>query len=141
RIRLLLDDMAETMRFSDGVGLAASQVGVLRRVAVADVGEGLVELVNPVIVNREGSDVDFEGCLSVPGFMGEMDRPFSVTVEAKDRDGNGFTLEAEGLLARVICHELDHLDGQTIRQGALRLLTKEEYEALGSDEGQDVGRE
>ena len=114
RIRTLLDDMVETMQFEGrGIGLAAPQIGVLRRIFVIDVGDeiGLREFINPKIVERIGEVKSSEGCLSVPGTTGTVLRPEEVTVEALDRDGNPFTLHAEGLLAVCICHEYDHLDG------------------------------
>jgi len=111
RLWLLLRDMADTMYKADGVGLAAPQVGILRRVVVIDVGEGLVELVNPVIISTEGEQAGPEGCLSVPGRRGYVVRPQKVTVRAQDRKGKPFELTAEDLFARAICHELDHLDG------------------------------
>lgn len=107
----LLDDMAETMRDSQGVGLAAPQVGVLRRVVVADAGEGLMELINPVLLDWSGKQTGPEGCLSVPDRSEEMTRPMYVTVEAMDRNGERFLVKASGLLARCLCHEIDHLDG------------------------------
>ncbi len=107
----LLDDMWETMRAAEGVGLAATQVGVLQRVVVIDVGEDPIELINPVIVGRAGEEEGIEACLSVPGLMGEVERSERVTVKALDRRGKTFWLDAEGLLARVVQHELDHLDG------------------------------
>jgi peptide deformylase len=107
----LLDDMAETMYASDGVGLAAPQVGVLRRVVVIDVGEGLIELVNPVIVSAEGSAVNAEGCLSIPGRRGTVERPEKVVVRALNRKGKEIEVTGTGLLAMALCHELDHLDG------------------------------
>lgn len=111
RLALLLRDMAETMYKADGVGLAAPQVGILRRVVVIDVGDGLIELVNPVIVSAEGEQAGPEGCLSVPGRRGYVVRPNKVTVRAQDRKGNPVEYTGEGLLARAFCHELDHLDG------------------------------
>ncbi|MBR0463590.1 MAG: peptide deformylase [Clostridia bacterium] len=111
RLKALLKDMAETMYAADGVGLAAPQVGILRRVVVIDVGEGLVELINPEIVSQEGEVVAAEGCLSVPGRRGTVKRPEKVTVRALDKKGNAVEYQAEGLFARAICHELDHLDG------------------------------
>ncbi len=112
RIHTLLDDMTETMHLADGCGLAAPQVGVLRRVVVVETEPGTVyELINPVIVKREGHQRELEGCLSVPGRQGYTDRPMKVTVEALDRDGNQRTYEGEGMLARAFCHEIDHLDG------------------------------
>ena len=107
----LLDDMADTMRLADGVGLAAPQVGVLKRAVVIDVGDGLIELINPEIVSAEGSVTSPEGCLSVPGKWGTVTRPEKVTVHATDRDGNEFDITGEGMLAKALCHEIDHLDG------------------------------
>ena len=111
RLGTLLDDMAETMVEADGVGLAAPQVGVLKRAVVIDVGEGLIELVNPEILWSEGETISTEGCLSVPGRRGTVARPEKVRVHAQDRDGNHIEVEGEGLLAVCLCHELDHLDG------------------------------
>ena len=111
RLAVLLDDMADTMYHADGVGLAAPQVGILKRCVVLDVGEGLIELVNPEILWTEGEVVDVEGCLSVPGRRGPVKRPEKVRVRAQDRKGNPIEVEGEGLLAVCLCHELDHLDG------------------------------
>ena len=107
----LLDDMADTMYEANGVGLAAPQVGILKRVVVIDIGEGLVELINPEILETSGSQIDDEGCLSVPGKYAPVDRPNYVKVKAMDRDGNEFIIEGEELMARALCHEIDHLDG------------------------------
>lgn len=112
RTLTLLDDLAETLHSTqDGVGLAAVQVGVLRRAVVVDVGEGLVTLVNPEITASEGEQEVVEGCLSVPGRSGRLLRPEKVTVSALDRDGKPFEITGEGLLAKCLCHEIDHLDG------------------------------
>lgn len=111
RILTLLDDMAETMYAANGVGLAAPQVGVLRRVVVIDTGDGLIELINPVILEQSGAQCGNEGCLSLPGKQGQVTRPDHVRVEATDRDGDRFIMEGDGLLARAFCHEIDHLDG------------------------------
>ena len=113
RLWLLLRDMAETMYKAEGVGLAAPQVGILRRVVVIDVGDdhGLIELVNPEIIATEGEQAGSEGCLSVPGRRGYVVRPEKVTVRAQDRKGKPFEITGEGLLARAFCHEIDHLDG------------------------------
>ena len=111
RTKQLLDDMAETMYASEGVGLAAPQVGVLRRMVVIDVGEGLIELINTEIVSSEGSMVNAEGCLSIPGKRGTVERPEKVVVRALSRKGREFELTGTGLLAMALCHEIDHLDG------------------------------
>ena len=117
RLHELLTDMAETMRAGEGVGLAAPQVGVLKRAVVIDVsaireeGDEVLELVNPEIVSTEGENTVIEGCLSVPGRAGRVVRPERVTVKAQDRDGNAIEVTGEGMLAVCLCHELDHLDG------------------------------
>ena len=111
RLWTLLDDMADTMYEADGVGLAAPQVGILKRVAVVDIGDGLLELVNPEILEAEGEEIGVEGCLSVPGRRGTVKRPLKVLVHAQDRKGCHIEVEAEEFMARAICHELDHLDG------------------------------
>ena len=113
RIRTLLDDMAETMYAADGCGLAAPQVGVRRRIVVIDTGDsGLLELINPEIIKAEGEQKEAEGCLSIPGEWGITRRPAKVTAKALDRHGNEIIVEGEGLLARALCHEIDHLDGK-----------------------------
>jgi len=113
RLHQLLDDMAETMYENNGIGLAANQIGILRRIFVVDVNDetGLREFINPQILDPRGSQTSCEGCLSVPGYWGDVDRPEWITVTAQDRDGQTFTIEATGLLAICICHENDHLDG------------------------------
>lgn len=114
RIIKLLDDMADTMYFEGrGIGIAAPQVGVLRRIFIVDVGDehGLIEFINPEILETSGSQIDGEGCLSVPGKTCEVERPEYVKIKALNRNGEEFVLEAEELLARCICHENDHLDG------------------------------
>ncbi|QNK42189.1 peptide deformylase [Caproicibacter fermentans] len=111
RTRTLLEDMAETMYHSNGAGLAAPQVGVLRRVIVIDDGNGLIKLINPVIVKALGEQQEIEGCLSVPGIYGKVKRPERVIVKALDENGRPYDLEGSGLLARALCHEIDHLDG------------------------------
>lgn len=111
KLGILLDDMAETMRAADGVGLAAVQVGVLRRVVIIDIGEGLIELVNPQIIKAEGEQEESEGCLSLPGQYGITKRPMKVQVKAQNRNGNWCVYAGEGLKARAFCHEIDHLDG------------------------------
>ncbi|MBE6082433.1 peptide deformylase [Acidilutibacter cellobiosedens] len=111
RIKVLLDDMAETMYSKEGLGLAAPQVGVLRRAVVVDAGQGLYKLIDPRIVEQEGELIDFEGCLSIPRITGKVKRPEKVKVEYTDIDGNRKEVEGEGLFARALCHEIDHLDG------------------------------
>ena len=111
RLRVLIKDMIETMYAADGVGLAAPQVGILKRLVVIDIGEGPVVLINPEILSMEGRYVDVEGCLSVPGEQGEVERPEKLTVRALNENGEEVTNEAEDLFARAVCHELDHLDG------------------------------
>lgn len=119
----LLDDMRDTLYGSgNGVGLAAPQVGLLRRVVVIDVGEGLVELVNPALISKSGKQTGNEGCLSCPGEYGVVTRPKKVRVRAFDRDGRKFELTGEDLLARALCHELDHLDGRLFKDIAERML-------------------
>ena len=111
RIITLLDDMIDTLYDSGGVGLAAPQVGVLKRIAVIDIGEGLIELINPEIIFQDGTQNDLEGCLSLPGKWGYVERPNKVKVRAMDRKGDMYEYEGEGLLARAFCHEIEHLDG------------------------------
>lgn len=111
RIKQLLDDMVQTMYDADGVGLAAPQVGVSMRVIVVDVGDGLIELINPEIIEQEGCEKGNEGCLSVPGFFGEVERFAKVTVEGLDRKGKKVRITGTGLLSRALQHEIDHLDG------------------------------
>lgn len=112
KLAILLDDMYDTMTNCEGVGLAAPQVGILKRAVVIDIGEGKIEMINPVIISEEGVQNGSEGCLSVPGVYGEVERPNKVTAEAYDRNGKKFKITGEGLLARAICHELEHLEGK-----------------------------
>jgi peptide deformylase len=111
RIKILIEDMKETMYGADGVGLAAPQVGILKRIAVVDVGEGPIVIINPEIIETSGCEIDVEGCLSLPGKQGEVERPAMVRVKALNENGEEFIVEGEGLLARALCHEIDHLDG------------------------------
>ena len=127
RIVTLLDDMIETMRAADGCGLAAPQVGILRRIAVVEVEEGdVIELINPVILRGEGEQREAEGCLSLPGKWGITSRPAKVWVEATDRTGNRFEISGEGLLARALCHEIDHLDGHLFTERAVEMIQEED---------------
>ena len=131
RIRTLLDDMKDTMREAGGCGLAAVQVGVLRRVVVIEIEEGKVyELINPKIIAYAGEQEEQEGCLSNPGSYGITKRPKHVTVRALDRNGKQYELTGEGLLARAICHECDHLDGKLYTDVQLRPLTVEELKQM-----------
>ena len=125
RLHQLLDDMADTMYQANGVGLAAPQVGVLRRAVVVDVGDGLIELINPEIIKAEGEQTDAEGCLSYPEEYGLVTRPKKVKVKALDRFGNPFTVKGNDLLARAFCHEIDHLNGRVFKDLALEMLPKE----------------
>ena len=111
KLEVLLDDMRQTMIQNNGMGLAAPQVGCLKRVVVIECNNMFLELINPVIIHQSGEDVDEEGCLSVKGIHGKVKRPMYVTVQAQDRYGYNFTLTGEKLLARALCHEIDHLDG------------------------------
>lgn len=112
RVLTLIQDMKDTMYHAEGVGLAAPQIGILKRIVVIDVGNGPIVLINPEIVNVQGSQIDLEGCLSVPGVQGKVKRPQKVTVKALNEKGEMFELEGEGLLARAFCHEIDHLNGK-----------------------------
>ena len=111
KLHTILDDMKETMYKAEGVGLAAPQIGILRRFCVIDVGDGIIELINPVITETVGKQTGNEGCLSLPGRSAAVTRPMKVTVRAQNRFGENFTITGEGLLARALCHEIDHLDG------------------------------
>ena len=126
RLWKLLDDMRETLIDSNGVGLAAPQVGILRRVVLVDTGDEILELVNPSLVETDGEQVGAEGCLSVPGKFGLVKRPFSAKVVAQDRNGQWYEAEGEELIARCFCHELDHLDGIIYTEVMERFLTEEE---------------
>ena len=131
KLHKLLDDMHETLEDSGGVGLAAPQVGILRRVVLVDNGEEVLELVNPTLVETDGEQVGAEGCLSVPGKYGLVKRPYYAKVRAQDRFGNWYEAEGEELTARCFCHELDHLDGIIYTEVMDRYHTDEE---LGYDE-------
>ena len=150
RIHTLLDDMRETLIEADGVGLAAPQVGVLRRVVIVmDTSkedltpeEQIIELINPEIIDEEGEQYGTEGCLSVPGVYGYVTRPMKVTVKAFDRNGKQFEVTGEGLTARAFCHEIDHLEGQLFTDITDHILTPEELEELrAGDEYDDDGED
>lgn len=134
KLHKLLDDMAETMQNANGVGLAAPQVGILRRVVVVDTGDGVLELVNPTLLETDGEQVGAEGCLSVPGKYGLVKRPYYAKVRAQDRNGEWFEAEGEELMGRCFCHELDHLDGIVYTEVMERLLTEEELKELYSED-------
>lgn len=147
RLHTLLDDMRDTLESADGVGLAAPQVGVLRRAVIVletNVPESerpyVIELVNPEIVEKSGEQYGPEGCLSVPGRYGLVERPMQVTVRAQDRYGKSFEVKGEGLTARCFCHELDHLEGVVFTSVADRMLTDEELETgswMDEDDAED----
>ena len=122
RLHILISDMIETMQDANGVGLAAPQVGILKRVVVIDIGEGPIELINPEIIEREGEVVSIEGCLSVPGVFGEVPRPKRVKVKAQDKWGKSIEIEGEDLLARALCHETDHLVGELFVDKAIKFV-------------------
>lgn len=124
----LLDDMGETLYDSGGVGLAAPQIGIMRRVCVIDVGDGLIEFINPQIIFAEGEHQVVEGCLSSPGEFGIVNRPVKVKAKAFDRDGNEFEVEGEDLFAQAMCHEFDHLDGVLFKSKVVRMLSPDELE-------------
>ena len=128
RIKILLEDMVETMYEYEGVGLAAPQVGVLRRVVVIDIGEGPIKLINPKIIEKEGEVIDAEGCLSIPNRVGTVKRPEKVKVEYLDEDGEKKVIEGTGLLAKALCHEIDHLDGVLFIDKMIEELVSEEDE-------------
>jgi len=130
KLGVLLDDMYETMHSADGVGLAAPQVGILRRAVVIDVGDGPIELINPVFLEQSGEQECVEGCLSSPGQYGITKRPMHVKIRAQNRKGEFFELEGEELLSTVCCHEVDHLDGILFKSHVIHMLDKEELETL-----------
>lgn len=137
-LRALIEDMVETMRHANGVGLAAPQVGVLKRLVVIECEEGeLHVLINPEIVERDGEQTGYEGCLSVPGKTGIVTRPNHVKVKALNENMEPVTVEGEELLARALCHELDHLDGHLYTEVAEELYTNEELEEMQAEEDED----
>lgn len=147
KLATLLDDMYETMVDADGIGIAAPQVGENIQVAIVDMGDGqdVLELINPVVVATGGSDIDVEGCLSIPDLYGEVERPYYVKVEAQERDGSIYEVEAEDYTARAILHEIDHLNGVLFNSKIIRIVDLEELEefenevdALIEKEGEEV---
>ena len=129
KLHTLLDDMGETLTAANGVGLAAPQIGILRRVVLVDTGEEILELINPTLLETSGEQIGAEGCLSVPGKYGLVKRPNYAKVRAQDRNGNWYEAEGEELIARCFCHELDHLDGILYTEIMERFLTDEELKA------------
>ncbi|MFS0782358.1 peptide deformylase [Bacillus sp. 1P06AnD] len=132
KLAKLLDDMYETMIKEDGVGLAAPQVGVDGRIAIVEIDEemGTLEMINPVIIEKKGKELDIEGCLSFPGLYGEVERATYVKVQWQDRNGNWLEVEAEDFLARAIQHEIDHLDGVLFTTKVVRYVDEEELEGF-----------
>ena len=126
KLHKLLDDMADTLEEANGVGLAAPQIGILRRVVIVDTGDGILELINPTIIETDGEQVGPEGCLSVPGKYGLVKRPYYAKVRAQDRNGEWYEAEGEELIGRCFCHELDHLDGIVYTEVMERFLTEDE---------------
>ena len=142
KLHVLLNDMADTLRDADGLGLAAVQVGILRRAVIVINDEGeLIELVNPVIVETSGEQDGLEGCLSVPGYYGEVKRPMHVKVRAQDRNGNFFEVEDDGTTARCFCHEIEHLDGHLFTEKATAMYTVEELEEAEKEKEKEKKKE
>ena len=138
RLHKLLNDMTDTLTEANGVGLAAPQVGILRRVCVVmNEDEDIIELVNPEIIAAEGEQTGLEGCLSIPGKFGIVTRPYTVRVRAQDRDGNFFEVEDEELTARCFCHEIEHLDGHLFVEHTDHLMTEEELEEYMNRQEED----
>lgn len=134
RLHKLLDDMKETLADAEGVGLAAPQVGILRRIVIVDTGDEILELINPEMLETDGEQTGAEGCLSVPGKYGLVKRPYYAKVRAQNRNGEWFEAEGEELIARCFCHELDHLDGIMYTEIMERFLTDEELEAEAEEQ-------
>ena len=134
KLRELLDDIVETLADSGGVGLAAPQVGVMRRICVIDIGDGPIEFINPEILETEGEQEVQEGCLSCPGEFGIIKRPAHVKARFQDSEGEFYELEGDGLLAQAMCHEFDHLDGILFKTKVERMLTEEELREMREEE-------
>lgn len=130
KILAIIEDMADTMYKADGVGLAAPQIGILKRIVVIDTGNGLFEMINPVILEQSGEQDGMEGCLSMPGTSGDVKRPMFVKAKYTDPNGETVILEAHELFARAICHELDHLDGILYKDRAHKMYTQKELEDM-----------
>ena len=133
KLHILLDDMGDTLKKANGVGLAAVQIGVLRRIYIIDIGieEGkneIIEFINPEIIKKQGKQEEAEGCLSVPGKYGITSRPAKVTVRAQNRNGEFFEYTGEGIFARCLCHEYDHLDGILYTDNAIEMLDPDDFE-------------
>lgn len=137
RLHQLLDDMADTLEQYNGAGLAAVQVGILKRVFIVDVGDGIIEFINPEIVERCGEQVGPEGCLSFPGEWGIVTRPDHVRIKAQNRVGKWFEVEGEQLFARAVCHEYDHLDGIVYKERAERMMSPDEIEHMNDAEDEE----
>nr|WP_205835746.1 peptide deformylase [Niallia circulans] len=136
KLAKLLNDMYETMIEFDGVGLAAPQIGISKQIAVVDIDDemGTLELINPRLLEINGSQVGPEGCLSFPGLFGDVERPFSIKVEAQNRKGKKYIIEAEEYLARAILHEMDHLDGVLFTSKVIRYLEEDELEGVETND-------
>lgn len=137
KLHTLLDDMTETLFEANGVGLAAPQIGILRRVVVVDAGDQVLELINPEILETSGEQDGLEGCLSLPGRYGLVKRPNVVKVRAQDRNGEWYEIEGEELIARAFCHECDHLDGKVYTDVAYRMLSDEELDEMFGEDDED----
>lgn len=137
KLEVLLDDMYETMQDADGVGIAGPQVGMMRRLCVIDVGEGRLDLVNPEIIETSGTQDGVEGCLSFPGEYGMVERPNHVKVKAQNKNGEWYEVEGEELLARALCHEIDHLDGICFVKRASRMIDPEELRRADESEEEE----
>mgnify|MGYP002738953199 CR=1 FL=1 len=125
--------VVETMYHADGIGLAAPQVGILRRVITVDVGQGPYKMINPEILKTEGSEIDIEGCLSVPNFNGTVERPAKIKMKYLDIEGKENIIEATGLFARCICHEIDHLDGILFKDKYIDEITRDDIERMTNE--------
>lgn len=130
RILGIIEDMAETLYKENGLGIAAPQIGILKRIVVIDTGEGLIELINPVILSIEGEQENTEGCLSVPGEFGLVKRPACVKIKALNRNGKRIELVGDGMLARAFCHEIDHLEGRLFTDIAIEIYSQEEIDDM-----------